>query len=903
MKRRLLLTFICTLCTTIYAQHTFQGVSLSDALIELDQSSKRYDISFVYDELEDFTVSKTIKRGCSLPDAVREVCGFYPVRVTVKGKDILVECINKGRNKLTGHLVDTEGQPIAYANIMILQPSDSSLLNGGVSNEAGDFVIPCTAERALVRISCVGLKTVERLLPIAPVGTIVMQMENIYLRNVSVNGHFSIISYQGGRLQYIVRQDQFLKGLSAFELLSHVPMVSVIADQPSILGRGPARFMLNGRVLEPGENAMPQKLLSLQAEDIERIELISVPSGRFHDEHGGGFINIVTRNDEALGWRSDIGMMAMRSKDWSGRVNGSVNYASEKLDWSADITGSKTVNTQETHYELERFPLLGSDHSDYSNRSREKLLKASALVRYNPVQMVELGGMLSFQIGKTFNALTDASVYNINSSNSHILPRRTCSSSSVEPVHPAHTFNLTAYCDWHLDNKGKISSLTYNYYRKGESTLSTVNSNQLQEDGSSQPIGIASNESDNTYHIQSIKFDNSLPYPFATIEAGVNYSIISNYANIVNTKGNTDIQVNELNEHHTYEEKALAYYFAVNKDITESFSIYAGLRYERSWVKRRADEWRNGIEISLTGNNSSYHHYLPTIRLSHQLKHKGHLGLQWGISIHRPYFYELSPTILYRNIDANISGNPALQPGSVQHLEINYNDSRNLYATLYYQYVSNQAIMTTSNYQTMPVDGFNSNKAGLLLNYRKSFSDRLNLMAECEGYYYSIKDKNYNNNQDISKNGSRFIDRRNVWIVHMPPLKGWAGRLCLAADLYLNQKKTLLLNLRYNQWLNDFKGMDKYRAYALPEMSLHYTMPDRQLKLSLTVRDPFRQYVTDMTRQYSDNMELFHTRHDMQSVSLTAIYTIGERKVRRIHHDMKNTETKRAEKQFVEPIN
>ena len=58
------------------AQHIFQGASLSEALIELDQTSKRYDIAFVYDELEDFTVTKTIRKGRSLPDAVREVCGF-----------------------------------------------------------------------------------------------------------------------------------------------------------------------------------------------------------------------------------------------------------------------------------------------------------------------------------------------------------------------------------------------------------------------------------------------------------------------------------------------------------------------------------------------------------------------------------------------------------------------------------------------------------------------------------------------------------------------------------------------------------------------------------------------------------------------------------------------------------
>ena len=123
MRRLLLGLFIFHYSLAIsVAQHVFQGTSLSKALIELDQSTTNYDISFVYDELEDFTVTKTVRRGRSLPDAVREVCGFYPVRVTVKGRNILVECIQKARTKLTGHLIGPDHEPVAYANITLFPP-------------------------------------------------------------------------------------------------------------------------------------------------------------------------------------------------------------------------------------------------------------------------------------------------------------------------------------------------------------------------------------------------------------------------------------------------------------------------------------------------------------------------------------------------------------------------------------------------------------------------------------------------------------------------------------------------------------------------------------------------------------------------------------------------------------
>ena len=289
MRRLLLSIFLIHYSLSIcVAQHVFQGTSLSKALIELDQSTTNYDISFVYDELEDFTVTKTIRQGRSLPKAVREVCGFYPVRVTVKGRNILVECIQKDRTKLTGHLIGPDHQPVAYANITLFPPSDTIYIGGGVSNEAGDFVIPCGAERAKVRISCVGLKTIERVMPIKDVGTIHMQMENHYLNNVTMNGQMPVIRNRSDRLQYIVSNDEFARGLSAQELLSRVPMVTMSGGQAMILGKGQARFMLNGRITDFGDEAIRQKLWTLRSEDIERIEVISNPSGRDMLEMGGG---------------------------------------------------------------------------------------------------------------------------------------------------------------------------------------------------------------------------------------------------------------------------------------------------------------------------------------------------------------------------------------------------------------------------------------------------------------------------------------------------------------------------------------------------------------------------------------------------------------------------------------
>lgn len=50
---------------------------------------------------------------------------------------------------MMGRIVDTRHQPVDFANVALLNVSDSSLITGGVTNENGQFVIPCEVKRRL----------------------------------------------------------------------------------------------------------------------------------------------------------------------------------------------------------------------------------------------------------------------------------------------------------------------------------------------------------------------------------------------------------------------------------------------------------------------------------------------------------------------------------------------------------------------------------------------------------------------------------------------------------------------------------------------------------------------------------------------------------------------------------
>lgn len=196
MKRTITLIILSLLlCFNMHAQRitqSYNNVSLADALRQLSEQQTGYTIMFLYNELEDFHITTTIKRK-TLPEAIRQMIGFYPIRVTTSndegGKKIFVECMQKTDNRYKGTVVDEQGQPIAYANIALLSPKDSTLITGGVSNESGYFVIPCETKPILARISFIGYKTVCKQCNSTELGSIRMQPETQKLEGVTVKGH------------------------------------------------------------------------------------------------------------------------------------------------------------------------------------------------------------------------------------------------------------------------------------------------------------------------------------------------------------------------------------------------------------------------------------------------------------------------------------------------------------------------------------------------------------------------------------------------------------------------------------------------------------------------------------------------------------------------------------------
>ena len=179
----LLLSAVTSTAQTI--SRRYDGVSMSQALADIDKSTEQYKVNFIYDELDDFPVNCHFNQ-INVLDAIMAVIGHYPVKVTIQGQYVFVECVEKRQTKVRGRVLGARSAPLPNANITIYDARTGEKVCSGVSNEGGEFSIPCDSMRIRVKVSHVGYRTFFKTCQAGKVGTIQLQFTKQELQNVEV---------------------------------------------------------------------------------------------------------------------------------------------------------------------------------------------------------------------------------------------------------------------------------------------------------------------------------------------------------------------------------------------------------------------------------------------------------------------------------------------------------------------------------------------------------------------------------------------------------------------------------------------------------------------------------------------------------------------------------------------
>ena len=645
MKRLSFILLLCAMVSLVSAQritHDFYDVSLSDAMKYIQSQTTNYDVIFIYDELEDFRVTTDVRHK-SVMDAIMQIVGFYPIRVYKSGeKEIYVECTHKTDRHLTGTIIDEHGMPVAYANVAILNPSDSTLLSGGVSNESGYFAVPYERlrvgdgtsgmqERVLARISYVGYKTIYHMCDKPELGTIRMHPDNYTLNGVEIHGERPKVVLQGNSLLMNVEGTMMERMGTAEDVLTRVPMIAKRGEGYEILGKGTPLIYLNNRKLTD-----LNELRNIQSDNIRNVEVIQNPGARY-DASVNAVIIIRTKRAAGEGLGVELSSWSRGGRGYANNERVNLTYSTGGLELFANLFGAYNKRWSSGEFEQTVFAdTLWVINNKQQNHVRNPFLEGRFGFNYQISDNHSFGGFYqnTYDYVKTRSEydddlLADGKPYD-HLQNSNV--RR-------DKNTPSHQINLYY--------TGKVGQLSIDFNadytsRKQQST------NQQQELSTEYEDRDVNTESQTRSKLFAEKLFVTHPLWKGQIEIGEEYTNTRWKSRFDNQEGYI---ANSNNEQH---ESNIAPFMELRQHLGR-FQLSAGLRYEHVESEYFVDGFRRDEQCRI------YNDLFPAVSVSTSAKDL-QLSFSYAKRTTRPSYWQLSSDVIYENRLNRQTGNPYLKP-------------------------------------------------------------------------------------------------------------------------------------------------------------------------------------------------------------------------------------------------
>ena len=646
MKKYILSLLMLCMGVMLYAQkvsRTYQDVSMSDVLRDLNKASDDYIVNFMYNELEDFRVTTKIHRK-SIPDAIQQAIGFYPIRIVKRGEnELYVECIQKTETRYKGTVIDEQGQPVAYANIALLSPKDSTLITGGVSNESGLFVIPCNQHPVLARISFVGYKTVYKHCNSTELGTIRIQPETITLKGVKVKGERILSRTENGHLIYNMPMLlEVYPADNAYDALAHIPGVIEMGSSLSFCGRS-VTLIINGKATTLDADKVVERLKQMPAAMLAKAEVMPSAPAKYHVR--GMAINIVTKDFTGTNQLSGQLMGGWRQHKYgTGYAGGSVIYNHGKLGIDAsymftDGTGYGQVEHEANHP-------LNDQRMAYSDKTRNRSDGVDHEYHIGMDYAISENHNLSLAYTGQWNStrstnITTGTAQSTQNSRQHTYLHNVDANYSA-PFGLQLGASYTNYQEPRTQNlDGQLNEISRNLYvdsrQKVSKWLFTVDQTHSLPKGWELNYGGKAQFTNNNSYQTTFNADHQ-PLPDAT-------------------------------SHVDYNERILNAYAGFSKQIGQSFSLDASLTAEQ-YHATKWNEWR----------------IYPQFNAMWNINAKNMLNLSFSSETIYPTYWSTMNSIFYSSAYSEIWGNPDLKTASSYDFNLMWQLNRKYTFTAFAQF-------------------------------------------------------------------------------------------------------------------------------------------------------------------------------------------------------------------------
>ena len=550
-----------------------------------------------------------------------------------------------------GKVIDENGEPMPFVNVVLLSLPDSTFVQGGMTDEQGMFKIVTDINEGLFKVTSVGYQTLY--IKAGNNLTIQMKEDTQLLKEVVVKGQLPKTHVKGDAMRTTVAGTILEKAGTLSDALSKIPSLNAEKDGGiEVLGRGAAEIYINGRKLQD-----VSELGRINSDQILHVDVVQNPGARYAASTKA-VVRITLKKAQGDGISFQEKAQGMYQYGFSVNNLFDLNYRTGGLDltasfWAGHYGHWKSLQENDIYY------LVGNDvvngYSKQETKRKWKGLLPQLQVNYMINENHSLGAFYKYDYHPS-DELT--SQFNTDEYQNGIFTERSESEVWQDTHFKKHIFN--AYYN------GKVGQLGIDLNIDGlfDDNEAPGHTKELAwadgaKTGNSTVRNIESNtKSANNFWASKLIF--SYPLLKGNLSVGGEYSynhrtdaysFESSEAVPVTT---TDTEINE---------KSAAGFVEYGHQFGKVF-VQAGLRYEHL----QNDYYNFGVRDDEVCRN--YGDWFPTASISAPIG-KVQLSLSYRCDIERPAYGNLTSSTIYLNRYAYQSGNPYLKPTYTNSVVLN----------------------------------------------------------------------------------------------------------------------------------------------------------------------------------------------------------------------------------------
>ncbi|WP_211345589.1 TonB-dependent receptor domain-containing protein [Paraflavitalea soli] len=765
----------------------------------------------------------------------------------------LMPALATAQVRLSGKVQKKE-EALAWANVMLATPQ-GQLVTGAVTKADGSFELNAGKGQYRLTISFLGYANWQKEIYLeqdTAIGVVSLRPTPEALTAVTVVSPKKLIEYRPDRLVLNVENSVVATGGNAIQAISAAPGIVVQQNAISMLGKGAARVMVDGRIVELAGEDLVRFLESIPAGDIQRIEVMANPPAQYEAGGDGGLINIVLKKGLNNAWKNAT-TLAYDQNSYAG-WSLSNTFLYNKNKWRVSLSGSGKLGDRKVMQGLTTSYASGPWLLDYTGRQKENNLSGRMTLDYELTRHTSIG--VHYLVNTTDPDSRDRvrnQVFNTNGGLDSFLLN-----TGYRNVHTgSQTFN--GHLVSKLDSAGRKLSVDVDYFRYNSlldnnfaAATFTPNGQFLRTDQSARNV---SNQ-----HIDngSVRVDMEHPLPFMVLGYGAKWSTTRSEGDIryFNTITGTPVLDPKRSDEFVYRENNQAIYVNGSKAINKKWTLQAGLRLENTQTTGRSKTLEQ-----TTRNN--YLKLFPTVYVGYEPGNDHSFVLNYGRRINRPGFTLLNPFRSYINSTSYSEGNPFLQPAFSDNFELTHVYKGALRTNLFFN-------ITTGGFG--PVFTSNPQTNTLVISRQNYFKE----------YYYGIGESYsmsitpwWQSQSTVYLLGSknRFADQINAI-----PLSG--------LQLYLSTNNTISFSSATKFQVDYmYSSPVKRGLYSVGYMSglnigLKQNLLGNKLTASLLVNDVFNTaWLKDYTSTVNGIKQVYKENNSSRFFRLSLVYQFGNNKI------------------------